>query len=204
MPVLLAVQLSFAGCGMLDEQNAADPPPATSTSSTDPDPAAPTASAGSGEGTEQSGVDPTQGLAPGTVERPAEVGVVQYVVDGDTVDVAGAGRVRILGIDTPERGDCAFGPASSRMKDLVLGKQVQLVAAEGKPDTDRYGRLLRYVDVIGAATGGDAGMELLREGLAIARYDSRDGYGAHPREAAYIAADEQTPGDPCQYLRGDG
>jgi hypothetical protein len=40
------------------------------------------------------------------------------VVDGDTVDVRTIGlgtteRVRVIGIDTPERGECGFGPASS-------------------------------------------------------------------------------------------
>jgi hypothetical protein len=34
---------------------------------------------------------------------------------------------------------------------------------------------------------------MLKAGLAIARYDSRDGYGAHPREAAFIAADNASP-----------
>ncbi|MGI8872934.1 MAG: thermonuclease family protein, partial [Egibacteraceae bacterium] len=53
-------------------------------------------------------------------------------------------------------------------------------------DTDRYGRLLCYVDV--GAT--DAGLELLRAGLAEARYDSRDGDGRHPREADYVRADD--------------
>ena len=34
-------------------------------------------------------------------------------------------------------------------------------------------------------------------GWAIARYDSRDGYGAHPREAEYIAADAAAPDLGC-------
>ena len=37
---------------------------------------------------------------------------VTKVVDGDTV-VTSEGRVRLLGMDTPERGQCGFGPASS-------------------------------------------------------------------------------------------
>ena len=48
-----------------------------------------------------------------------------------------------------------------------------------------YGRLLRYVDV----GSTDAGLRLIRSGLATARYDSRDGYGFHPREPRYVAAD---------------
>ena len=37
---------------------------------------------------------------------------------------------------------------------------------------------------------------MIQEGLAVARYDSRDGYGTHPREAAYVAADAASP-DRC-------
>ena len=32
----------------------------------------------------------------------AESGIVTNVVDGDTVDVEGVGRIRVIGIDTPE------------------------------------------------------------------------------------------------------
>ena len=62
-----------------------------------------------------------------------------------------------------------------------------------KDDVDKYGRLLRYVDV----GGTDAGLSLIKAGLAIARYDSRDGYGAHREEDAYIAADAAAPNKTC-------
>jgi endonuclease YncB( thermonuclease family) len=39
---------------------------------------------------------------------------------------------------------------------------------------DRYGRLLRYVR---NPSGRDLGTVLIRRGLAVARYDARDGYG---------------------------
>ena len=35
----------------------------------------------------------------------------------------------------------------------------------------------------------EAGLRLIEQGLAIARYDSRDGYGRHPREDRYVRAD---------------
>ena len=72
-------------------------------------------------------------------------------------------------------------------RDLVDGRAVTLVAGASQ-DSDRYGRLLRYVEVDGV----DANLALVRSGRAIARYDSRDGYGRHPREDAYIAADRAT------------
>jgi len=133
---------------------------------------------------------PAQSTA--SVARPSSVGqmaTVTNVVDGDTIDVrttAGeTGRIRVIGIDTPERGECNFGPATYNMKTLVAGRAVVLsTAGSGKDTTDRYGRWLRYVDV----NGVDAGLAQITQGLAVARYDSRDGYGWHPRENRYIAA----------------
>jgi endonuclease YncB( thermonuclease family) len=115
-------------------------------------------------------------------------------VDGDTA-VTSEGRVRLLGMDTPERGQCGFGPASSYAARLAPpGSTIELVAVPGDDDKDRFGRLLRYVEV--GTT--DVGYELIRAGYAIARYDSRDGYGPHPRERDYIAADASAPHHSCR------
>jgi hypothetical protein len=76
----------------------------------------------------------------------------------------------------------------SLLAELTLGRAVTLTPG-AQDDTDRYGRLLRYVD----ASGADPAVTLLQQGLAVARYDSRDGYGPHPRESAYIAADAAAP-----------
>jgi endonuclease YncB( thermonuclease family) len=122
-------------------------------------------------------------MAGGTGAVP-ETGIVSHVVDGDTVDVDRVGRIRVIGIDTPERGACGYESATQAMSVLVLGRQVSLVPGAAE-DSDRYGRLLRYVDV----GSEDAGLSLIEDGWAIARYDSRDGYGRHPREDAYVSAD---------------
>jgi endonuclease YncB( thermonuclease family) len=139
----------------------------------------------------------TMGPSSGPAEQ-GESALVTHVVDGDTIDVQTAsgedGRIRIIGIDTPERGECNFGPATYLMKSLVLGKTVVLSTAGSEKNTvDRYGRWLRYVDVNSA----DAGLAEITAGLAIARYDSRDGYGWHPRESEYVDADEATAQQAC-------
>ena len=71
------------------------------------------------------------------------------VVDGDTIVVALRGargtKVRLIGIDTPERDECLSSAATERMRALVAGKSVKLV--RDVSETDRYGRLLRYVYV---------------------------------------------------------
>jgi endonuclease YncB( thermonuclease family) len=117
--------------------------------------------------------------------------VVTHVVDGDTIDLGNGERVRLVGIDTPEVGQCGYDEATAKMERLVLGKRVRLF--ESDEDRDRYDRLLRYVEV----AGKDAGLAQIRSGLAIARYDSRDGYGYHPRETRYIAVDKAVPNRTC-------
>ena len=109
--------------------------------------------------------------------------LVTRVVDGDTIELGNGAGVRIVGIDTPEEGSCGYDAAAANMERLVLGKRVRLTVSD--EDQDRYGRWLRYVDV-GAM---DAGLRQIKRGFAIARYDSRDGYGFHVREPRYIAAD---------------
>lgn len=110
---------------------------------------------------------------------------ITAIVDGDTVDT-GAGGVRIIGIDAPEQGQCNYTEAAQSLAELIpVGASVRLIPVDTKGDTDQYGRLLRYVE----ADGVDVGAEQIASGYANARYDSRDGAGAHPREAAYISAD---------------
>jgi endonuclease YncB( thermonuclease family) len=117
--------------------------------------------------------------------------LVTDVVDGDTIDLANGQTVRLVGIDTPESGQCGYAMATENMARLVLNKRVRLTVSD--EDQDRYGRLLRYVN-IGTM---DAGLGQIKQGHAIARYDSRDGYGFHPREPLYIAADNASPPFTC-------
>jgi endonuclease YncB( thermonuclease family) len=125
-------------------------------------------------------------LAPTTTTVPAVFAA--KVVDGDTLTINTGENIRIVGIDTPEVGQCGYVEASDRLTALLTGKTLTLTPG-AQTDKDKYDRLLRYVDV----DGTDVGLTLIQEGLAIARYDSRDGYGAHPREAAYVAADAASP-----------
>lgn len=99
--------------------------------------------------------------------RFTQRGTVTQVVDGDTVDVRVAGgkrvRVRVLGIDTPERGACHFRQASAQARRLALGKRVVLRGDATQDTRDRYGRLLAYVWLPG---GKDLGYQLVRGGFA--------------------------------------
>ena len=68
---------------------------------------------------------------------------VQRVIDGDTVDLADGERVRLIGIDTPERGEDGYEEARARLSELVLGKSV--IFERDLTERDKYNRLLRYI-----------------------------------------------------------
>ena len=52
----------------------------------------------------------------------------------------------------PERGQCGFEQATDHLEALLMGREVTL-SHDGRDDRDRYGRLLRYVDVDGVDAG---------------------------------------------------
>ena len=112
---------------------------------------------------------------------------VAYVVDGDTIRLASGTYVRLIGIDTPERGR-PFYQAAKRHLDRLVDGQVRLVNPASTDDHDGYGRLLRYV----RDGGRDTGLAQIRTGYAHARYDSRDGYDWHPMQSTYRRADANT------------
>ena len=93
--------------------------------------------------------------------------LVRRVVDGDTIDVAGVGRVRLLGIDAPElgRGFDTAAPfareARDRLTALVLHRWIRL-EQEGQT-LDAYSRHLAYVVT---DDGLFVNAALVRDGLA--------------------------------------
>lgn len=88
--------------------------------------------------------------------------LVTGVIDGDTIEIEGGKRVRYIGIDTPETDECFNKEATKKNKELVEGKEVKL--EKDISETDKYGRLLRYVWV-GSTFVNDY---LVRQGYANA------------------------------------
>lgn len=115
--------------------------------------------------------------------------VIAYVVDGDTVILESGDRVRLIGIDTPEYGECGFTESSAFAEELLLNAEVTLTEVVGEPASDQYGRQLRYITL---ADGRDYGLASIQAGFAAARYDSLDGYAPHPQQDAYHASDDST------------
>ncbi len=109
---------------------------------------------------------------------------VDHWSDGDTV-VTELGKVRLIGINAPDKGACGYGKATKLAEALApAGTTVTLTLPDGHDDTDSYGRLLRYVDV----GGTDVGLKEIQKG-SQAKYDSTDGYGVHPRQKRYRKQD---------------
>lgn len=116
------------------------------------------------------GEEPAARPAPATGLLPAGVDVeVRRVVDGDTLEVTGGERVRLIGVDTPEsvapnRPVGCFGREASAFTARLLppGTEVRLVG--DVEQRDRFGRLLAYV--YRRSDGLFVNAELLRQGFA--------------------------------------
>lgn len=90
------------------------------------------------------------------------------IIDGDTLIVEGGFNVRLLGIDADEAGYPCYAQAKKRLEELILNKEIKL--EKDITDVDQYKRCLRYV-FLGEQ---DVGLELVKEGLAIARFYEPD------------------------------
>jgi endonuclease YncB( thermonuclease family) len=112
-----------------------------------------------------------------------DVAVVTRIIDGDTIDVEINGaefRVRYIGVNTTERGEPCSVEATAANAALVEGQTVTLV--RDVSETDRYGRLLRYV----YADGIFVNAELVAQGYAEAA-----NYPPDSRYTDYFARLEQ-------------
>jgi len=102
------------------------------------------------------------------LEPSAEVVMVVDVIDGDTLDVirtdGSPDRVRLIGINAPERDECWAAEATSVLTVLTSGDS-EIGITRDVSDRDQFGRLLRYLWV-GSMSVNE---ELVRRGAAISR-----------------------------------
>jgi micrococcal nuclease len=122
---------------------------------------------------------------------------VTKVIDGDTIQVNSNGRIetiRLIGIDTPEigtkykAGEKGGELASSTAKRLLMSNtdnnRVKLVSDPQLNNTDKYGRLLRYVYL----NELDYGQYMIQEGYAteftyLSDYQKQGDYRTKQSEA---------------------
>ena len=67
---------------------------------------------------------------------------VDRIIDGDTIE-SNSTSIRLLGINTPERGELYFEEAKEFLEEEILNKTVTL--KYGKDRRDKYNRTLAYV-----------------------------------------------------------
>jgi micrococcal nuclease len=79
----------------------------------------------------------------GEEQQPGERFIISRVVDGDTMELKGGDRLRLLALDTPEEGEPYYNEATSLARRLTLGQQARIEFAKRR--RDKYGRLLGYL-----------------------------------------------------------
>lgn len=82
--------------------------------------------------------------------RMYDAQIVVSVPDGDSIQLRDGRRIRLLGIDAPEKGRCGAEAAQLRLTDFVKGNHVTLHDIV----TDDYGRQLANVYVKGIFING--------------------------------------------------
>ena len=97
------------------------------------------------------------------IKNSENIVFVSKIIDGDTI-VANGEHIRLLGIDSDERGYDCYNGAKKQLEEWILNKEV--VLEKDTTDKDQYGRLLRYV----VLDGENINIKLVKNGLAVARF----------------------------------
>lgn len=92
---------------------------------------------------------------------PNERFKIAGIIDGDTFILSGGDRLRLLGIDCPEKGEPYYDSAIQFVESSALGKTARV--AYSHRQRDRYGRLLGYVFIDDTVFVNAA---IIRNGLA--------------------------------------
>lgn len=138
-------------------------------------------------------------------EGEATQASVTRVIDGDTItarDEQGRdlGSIRILGMDAPELARdgnpamCGAVAAKKEATRVLDGADITLVTDTQQPSRDKYGRLLRYVDITHDGRTTDVTETLVRSGHA----PNTSNASTHDRYEDYAAAEE----DAKEHSRG--
>jgi micrococcal nuclease len=117
--------------------------------------------------------------------------VVARVVDGDTIELVGGQRVRLVQIDTPEKDVECYGDEASALTQRLIpaGTRVRIEQDPKLDQVDRFGRKLAYV----WKGDEDVNVALVRNGVAgVWFFDGRRGRYANE---LLKAAEEARAGD---------
>jgi endonuclease YncB( thermonuclease family) len=111
--------------------------------------------------------------------------IVTKIIDGDTLIVSGGETIRLLGMDTDERGYPCYSIAKKYLENLTLGKEV--ILERGEEDKDQYGRSLRYIFL----DNKNINVLLVEQGFAVARLEGSNFHAEEIKQAeAYAIANK--------------
>ncbi|HEX6685514.1 MAG TPA: thermonuclease family protein [Candidatus Limnocylindrales bacterium] len=168
---LAAVLLTVTACSTPDSAAPASTPESGVVTSSAPSTTSPDAArtAATTSRSPRSAPGPTRSTTAPSSTAAAGAVRIASVYDGDTLRVHQGGNtvpVRVLGIDAPELRpkECWGEESRDAARALLLGQSVVLTADPTQGDKDRYGRLLRYVQL---PDGRDLAHTLLAEGDVI-------------------------------------
>ena len=132
------------------------------------------------------------------VSQETQRGAVTHVYDGDTIEVRGKGKVRLIGVDTldghneekmweqarrlglsPQSVKTWAQKATEFVRERVLDKEVRL--EPGPEARGDYGRLLAYVSYASDGAKKNLNKLLLEKGLAVAYRKYK-----HPRRDQFV------------------
>ena len=103
---------------------------------------------------------------------------VSRVIDGDTLELENGLRVRLLGINTPEKNQNYYEEAKQFLKNLAENKTIKIIWQ----DTDKYGRILAYIFCKNLLN-----REILERGFANLYYYEKDKYYKEMKKAEELA-----------------
>ncbi len=143
---------------------------------------------------------------------------VERVVDGDTIVLDNGTIVRLLGVNTPERGQPFYEEAKAFTEELTLGKPVRL--ERDVVPVDQYNRVLAYVyleddtfvnlEIVRQGYGqvyvippNVAHVEELREAEQEAREQGRGLWKPSGVAVRIVALNADAPGSDTENLNGE-
>ena len=127
---------------------------------------------------------PVPTTASGAAAAAGEAVTVTDVIDGDTIEVSGDRRVRLLGIDACEMGTRGGREAKDLLEGFLSDGQVRLIA-DGARDRDGSGRLLRRVETMTSTDLGALMVVYPAVGVSQGRNDATPAYTSQLRAADY-------------------
>lgn len=103
-----------------------------------------------------------KGNVQGVSTEDIQADQVKEVIDGDTFTLGNGEKVRLIGINTPERGQPYYEEAKSHLESLLSSRVVKLMTDARVQDD--YGRILAYAY---SDSDVDINLDMIKKGFAV-------------------------------------